>query len=163
MIPKLYIISRILNKKCKLMIYYAWIESLLRYGIEVYGLVYDSVIDRLQKIQNRIINTLFQNHNLRTDDLYKELNILKVRRLCEHVTILNNYYNKDFKPVSIHKASLLRKSSYRFDVIYPKNNFGKRQRSYRIPTLFNSLPERLFNIEGKGKMKKIVKSYLQEK
>jgi len=61
--PTLYHVKKYLNKNNRLKIYHAWIESILRYGIEIYGLAADTHLNRLQKTQNKIIKILFRETN----------------------------------------------------------------------------------------------------
>jgi hypothetical protein len=159
MLPKLYLLNRLLDKKTKLCLYYAWIESSLRYGIEVYGLTYSTDLDRLQKVQNKTLKTLFRNLNLKTRDLYKNLKILNIKNLCDYVIVVNNYFHRDFRKDTAHKTNLLRNTTYRYDVMRPKNDMGKRNRNYKIPMLFNSLPITLIGLEGKTIMKHEILNY----
>ena len=55
LIPKLYNLKMILDNKQKKIVYDAWICSILRYGIEIYGHTSDYLIQRLQRIQNKLV------------------------------------------------------------------------------------------------------------
>jgi len=128
-LPTLYHVRHMLDLKSKKMLYYAWIESLLRYGIEVYGFAANSYINRLQKAQNKIIKTLFKNSKkLKTIQLFTELNILTITQLRDYVTVYNNYFSQKFKTVSQSKIQFLRKTTYRYTVPFSRNEYGKRVR-----------------------------------
>ena len=87
--PKLYQIRHILNLENKKGVYFAWVESHLRYGIELYGFTSEENINRLQKIQNKIIKILFKNNEAQpTNELYKELKILNIKGLRNYVVLL---------------------------------------------------------------------------
>lgn len=73
------VIKNYLPKQCAKQLFTAHITSKIQYGIEVYGHTCNKNIKKLQVIQNRIIKTLFQKEwRMPTNDLHKELNLLKV-------------------------------------------------------------------------------------
>ena len=152
-------LNKILDKK-KLIVYYAWVESILRYGLEVYGTAFNTDIDRVQKIQNKVVKTLFRkNGMINNDDMYKKLGILKIRKLRDFITTLNNYYKPEFKKTCLIKSNLLRQSTYRYNVMHPRNEFGKRNRNYRIPMLFNLLPNNVMMGCRIAEVKKLLKAF----
>ena len=60
--PKLYQIRNSLNLKNRKIVYTAWEESYLMYGIEVYAFTTASLLQKLQKVQNKIVKILFKNN-----------------------------------------------------------------------------------------------------
>jgi hypothetical protein len=155
LMPSLYKLKHVLNKKNKLTIYYAWVESILRYGIEIFGYASKYYITRLQKLQNKIIKTLFKiNANISTEDLFKDLKILQVTQLRNLVVSLNNYFDNTFKAFSNSKRLYFRNSTYKFTVPQVRNEYGKRNRNYTVPMLFNNLPENvlIYNNKREGKI-----------
>src|SRR5207253_1542184 len=55
-LPKLYTLRNCLNDDNKKLVYDAWIESNIRYGLEVYGNASKTQMLRLQKAQNKAQN-----------------------------------------------------------------------------------------------------------
>jgi len=124
----LYKIKYLINDKNKKTLYYAWVESIFRYGIQLYGWAKKTYIDKIQKIQNKVVKILFKkkNTNVTNKDLYTKHNILNIRQLRDCVLVCDNYYSNEFKKVSVKKAALLRSSTYRFEVPFVMNDHGKK-------------------------------------
>ena len=161
MMPSLYRLKGILNTKIKRNLYFAWVESILRYGIEIYGQATESQLDRVQKTQNKIIKILFkEKDNASTEEIFTKNNILKIRQLRNSVIIYNNYFSPNFKQVSQHKSERFRPSTYKYNVPFAPNEYGKRIRNVVIPNLFNKLPNKMFNINSISRLKKELKLYL---
>ena len=96
MIPFFYKIKSLLNEKNKLIVYDAMVTSHLRYGIEVYGFAPLYQIDRLQKIQNKIVKVLFSKSTQykSSAQLLEEhniLNVIKLRDYCNKTSKLLQY------------------------------------------------------------------------
>jgi hypothetical protein len=159
--PSLYKLTSILDKRNKRSIYYAWIESILRYGIELYGFASETVLNKLQKVQNKIIKILFKDSKTvkKTDELYLELKILKIKQLRDFVVILNSFFDNKFKSVMESKSLYLRRSSYKYTVPFAKNDYGKKNRAYIVPKLFNGLPDCILNITKLNELKNKLRVY----
>jgi hypothetical protein len=149
--PKLYQIRNILNIKNKKVIYNAWIDSHLRYGLEIYG---HASISRLQKIQNKIVKILFKNNGTKsTSDIYKDLGILTLDRLRNYLVITKNYFD-------IVKRSKDPRTSLNLKLPRWRNFYGKRHTNYYIPSLFNKLPKTLINLKQYSEIKQKIKNWL---
>jgi hypothetical protein len=159
-LPKLYKIRNILNKKNKMIVYEAWIASYLRYGIEVYGFQAEYLINRLQKLQNKIIKVLFGNGNKTTEEIFKENKILKIIQLRDFIVITKNYFINTHKNIDVNKQERLRKNALRFEIPKWNNTYGKRNKGYYIPTIFNKLPKNALTLTSLGELKKILTELL---
>ena len=134
-----------------------------RYGIEIYGQASKTHIDRVQKVQNKIITILFKNKNTcTTSDIFKKHKILNIRKLRDFIIITKNYFDNTYKITSNTKAKILRETTYRHEVPSIRNDYGKQSRTYYIPKVFNKLPTNLININGIKKSKIEVKKFLLE-
>ena len=161
LMPSLYSLKYLLDKKTIKTIYFAWIESLLRYGIEVYGRAKDTQLEKLQKVQNKIIKIMFKkNPSMTTKDIFTKEQILNIKQLRDYITVCENYYSQNFKHITKDKAQMLRNSTYRYDVPLLKNDYGKQNRNFLVPSLFNKLPYELLNITGMTRVKKEIKLYI---
>jgi len=110
LMPSLYKLKYLLNNKTKLILYYAWVESIIRCGIEVYGQASKTQVDRVQKVQNKIIQILFKYSNtIKTTDLYKKHKILNIRQLRDQIIISNNYFNSSYKKTTDMKESNIKR------------------------------------------------------
>jgi len=157
--PKLYQIHHILNLENRKGVYFAWVESHLRYGIELYGFTSEDNINRLQKIQNKIIKILFKNNDVQpTNELYKELKILNIKGLRNYVVLLKNYFNV-FN--SIDKTVLnSRRVSLHLKAPLWRNLYGKRHTDFYIPELFNTLPKEMWFLPSFNNVKKSLHNWL---
>ena len=119
-------------------------------------------LDKLQKTQNIILKVLFKSKdsNITTKEIYTKYKILNIRQLRDHTIVCENYFEDRFKKINNTKVEILRPSTYRFTVPAIINNYGKNNREYLIPTLFNKLPMKLLQIEGISKAKKEIKNYM---
>ena len=67
---------------------YAFIYSRLKYGIEVYGTCADYLINKLQVMQNKLLNLLLRLHpRTSTNDLHRNLNVLKLNDIYQTNTL----------------------------------------------------------------------------
>ena len=78
-----YAISNNLTVQAANSLYYSFAHSIISYLLLFSGSTFDSYLDRVQTIQNKIVRNLFANkiahHN--TIELYKKLRILKVKEM----------------------------------------------------------------------------------
>jgi hypothetical protein len=152
--PKLYQVRDYIDFKTKKLIYDAWIESHLRYGLEIYGFANTSLIHRLQKTQNRIVKILFTNYK-KSEDIYKKLNILKITQLRNYVIILKNFF--DYKIYKVYPSNL---RFGKFQIPLWRNEYGKRNSCFYLPSIFNTLSDSLLRINNYNELKKILKPML---
>jgi hypothetical protein len=154
--PKLYQLRNIIDNKTKKLIYEAWVESHLRYGLEVYGFAPKYLIQRLQRTQNRIVNILFNTFN-NTNEIYIKMNILKIDQLLNYILFVNNYFT--FRGEKIHHENL---RFGKFLVPLWKNEYGKRNSKFYLPKIFNLLPDDLLSINNYSTLKKTIKGMLMD-
>ena len=73
----IYYLEKLLNKN-QIKDIYAYVYPYIKYGIELYGSCCKNMMNRLQRQQNMILKMLYKKDRLyRTNDLYKELELLK--------------------------------------------------------------------------------------
>jgi hypothetical protein len=162
LLPKIYQINNILNTHQKKIVYEAWIGSLLRYGLEIYGNTSEYLINRLQTIQNKFVKVMFgnkYNENKRTKQIFKEKNILKIKELHSFIIITKNYFRNKYK-ITSKNVNRLREGKRRYEVPKWNNLYGKRRQLWYIPELFNDLPQELLNHVKLGDLKLALKKYL---
>ena len=148
MLPFFYHIKTVLNNKNKQIVFDAMVTSHLRYGIEVYGFASAYQLERLQKVQNKLVKVLFLKNNqyIPTNLLFKEHNILTVTKLRDYIILLNNYFNHQHKQKDDFKLNFLRDKTVRYKIPLIKNQNGLKCKNHYIPTLFNNLPPQLNNL-----------------
>jgi hypothetical protein len=90
---------------------------------------------------------------------YKKKKIMKVRQLRDCVIILNNYFKAEHKIHSDIKQMYFRETTYRYDVPFARNQYGKRTRKHKIPTIFNEIPAELLQLKKIKEVKKRLLNY----
>ena len=76
-------------------IYYTLIYSRIKYGITLYGQAGTKRLKRVQTLQNQLLKVLLgKKYRFPTDNLHRELNILKVKDITnqEILTFVHNYF-----------------------------------------------------------------------
>jgi Reverse transcriptase (RNA-dependent DNA polymerase) len=167
-----YKLKDILPVACLSKLYYAFIYPHILYGIEVYANASKSVLDKLCKLNNKLLRILLRK-KLATPviDLYVAMNILPIPILHEmqllvfihkctfHKYILPEIFINYFVQNNvIHDHNTRRK--FGLHVISVKSTFGQRCSLYRGSKLWNSLPDCLRLSSSVAVFKKNLKLYL---
>ena len=85
LLPIIYSLRNILTTNKKIIIYHALILSKINYAIQIYGKKDTTLIQNLQKVQNRLLKILFNKHRLyKTDKLYNEYRLLKINEQAKN-------------------------------------------------------------------------------
>jgi hypothetical protein len=154
--PKLYSIRNILNDKNKKMVYNAWIEPYLLYAIDIYGNARQNQLLRLQKIQNKILKTLFRQSKI--IDIRTKWGMLDVQGLFIYRNIIKNYFKLQKELETQKSLSKLRKEHITLPLW--RNKYGKMNSKYFLTNMFNELPSRLKKLNSYNKLKNELKLFL---
>jgi hypothetical protein len=158
MLPKMYRLRKILNIKHKKVIYDAWIRSILSYGIESYGHTSEYLIDKLQRVQNKIVKILFETKNKeRTLELYKNNKIFKINELRDYIIMTKNYYSNQYK-TKTKNTDRIRLNKRKFELPLWNNVYGKRRKEWYIPYIFNNLKDNMLNYQSLKEFKDEIKN-----
>lgn len=137
---RLYYLKGIGSKKLLRSVYQAMFESVLSYGITVWGLASEYLIDSIQRVQNKAMKTICNN----SDNGFKDLNLLNVKQLVFYKLIINNYHlikreTDEDRPNTRAKT--------RGDVTSDRftNKYGYRRRNVIVNKNYNKLPENIRN------------------
>lgn len=176
---QLYQINALVPADIKLTIYHALVESILRYGITVWGGTSTCYKEALQATQNKIIKMIYKGYDImhlekdsntlakgikycndNVNSMYEKLGILNLNNLYRYVLIINNYFSGKH---NIHKNYAHRMdkryvTNYHVPNYY--NNYGKNVMSVKIPMTLNGLPHSLKKIESIRELKINTKNYL---
>jgi hypothetical protein len=157
-------LSRILTPDLVKQIYYAYIQSLLQYGIIAWGGGYKTVLSPLSIIQKIIIKTALNRPRMySTDALFQEFKVSTVTQLYIKTLILYIYKRKSTLFCNIEHNYLTR-SAINVGIIAPKliKTFTSTSSHYKINILFPKLPEniRCPETERISSFKKIVSKWM---
>lgn len=133
-------------------IYYAFVHPHILYGIELYGNTYPTYLDKLSKLNNKLIRIL-QNKPIKTPvhEMYKDYNTLPITSLHIQQILLFVYkvkYNSNLMPDlfndyfitnnSVHNYETRSQSKLHYHSI--NSSFGSRSLKFKGCCLFNRLP-----------------------
>lgn len=151
------------NIKLRQNVYRALGESILRYGLTVYGSCSAGRIKGINKVIIRILNNIAygsQYDTLESQKKFEALGILPFEKLFQFVTITKHYYaNNDFKKL-LNTKPLRHTERYALPRIH--TNYGKRMRNYYIPHHFNQLPQELTCLTSITEVKRTIKNWCFE-
>lgn len=143
-------------------VYYSLVQSKVEYGLACWGGVYESVINRIVKIQKHILRVIFFKPRISSSwPIFVNCKILPFRHLY-YFKVLNLLYsrsgNRGFK---INKHYNCRSNSQRFYVLpRTRKEHFRRYLLLMAPFLFNQLPENIRKCEKKYEFLKEVKKWL---
>ena len=160
-LPKLYFLKNSLNLKNKKILFDALIQSQIRYAIEVYGFASLTNLNRLQKLQNKTVKILFANkYCYKSQEIFKKYEIMRVQQLRDFTIIKKDFYKMK---TMRNEKKLNKKYDTKTTYVLPGktiNNFGQRREQFYIPQLINKLPEKLWDLDKIGEIKKFTKNWL---
>ena len=136
-------------------VYFAFVHPHLLYGVELYGTANSTSLDKLVKLNNKILRILqFKDKKSHVSELYINFNTLQINSLCDMqlLSLVNKFYHhKDLLP-TIYKDYFTSNSSVHthntrlkegLHVERYRTNYGQKTIKYRGPKLWNSLPQSL--------------------
>jgi len=153
----------IFSRKYLFVIYKALVETVLQYGIVVWGGMYNNLIEPLIILQKLILKILlFKDRQYPTELLYIDANVLDLRGLYILKCLKFAYKNPSLKPPISHRLATRSRSQNAVDV--PRASRAKNQRfiTYLAPLFFNHLPYELRQINNFSLFVRRVSEFLLE-
>lgn len=93
--------------------------------------------------------------------IYKQLDVQPLRELLDMNIILKHHFNDEYKQKHIQSGELRPKKL--FDEPFVRTKYGKVVRSYYVPRLYNTLPQKIVQITKLSTLKKDLKMLFCEK
>lgn len=158
---------------CLTKVYYAFVHSHILYGIEAYANTYNSHLNKLQRLNDKLLRILFSKEfNSNVTDVYQLIGSLPVVKL-------HNFQVLSFVKKSIHCKCLIpsifhdyyrfatdvhcqntRNNKLNLFLCSVRNNCGKRNFTFKGAKLWNSLPNDIRLCDSYFTFKKMVKQWL---
>lgn len=136
-------------------VYFALIESHIRYGLLTWGRTSLTYLNKINKILDQCSNIIKPMHNVNINDKNEPL-FMNIQQLHFNLYILANYFENEHKIK--YRAKHETRNSDRLimptDVV---NLYGNQQRRYLTPFYFNSLPSKLKTITSYATLKEELK------
>ena len=159
-------------KHCLRKLYYAFVYPHIMYGIEIYANTCYSALDKLCKLNNKLLRILL-NATIETPvlELYKSFDLLAIPVLFEFkllVFVFDCLYRRQYSPEifhnyfqvnsDFHDHNTRQRSNLHFESV--QSSSGQRQTSFCASKFWNSLPQPLKNYTCRNSFKKALKQYL---
>ena len=152
-------------------IYFAFVYPYITYGLEIYGNTCASYLDKITKLNNKILRIL-QRKGRRccTNCFYIQYNTLPpVQLFAYHVINLVHkmVYSPDILPPIFHQYFILNRSIHQHSTRYNKlymsqslSHFERRSLKYKGPQLWNRLPNDITDITSPKSFSNSLKMHL---
>lgn len=140
LIYKFYSIREILNKQLLILVYKGIVESLLRYGLVVWGGLYQNALSHLSIAQNYILKVIFRKNRRFSTALLYSREVFDVRSLYCLSTCIYVHKSDKFKNFISHQYQT--RSNVNKHLETPVASTTKKLRSifYLAPKMYNLLP-----------------------
>ncbi|CAK1599095.1 unnamed protein product [Parnassius mnemosyne] len=167
-LSKFYQLKNVLNKKTLKIVYFALADSLMSYGLLVYGRTFITYLRDIKDIQIRLIKFLVSknikdNCNKDYDKLFSICKIIPIDKKVEYLIGLEYYYNEKYKVNVKNKYNTHRVRENK--LVLPKitNYYGKRTSKYLVAKVFNKIDLLREKVKiSKGALKKKLKNIIQD-
>ena len=169
----LYRSSKILPKHCLITLYYSMIQSVIDYGLTIWGQTSQHNLLRIQKFQNRAarICTGYFDHNISSLVLIRQLRWLTVKERRDFLTAVlmfkctnntaPNYLCDMFTYVSdVHNVNTRNTNNGNLYVPQPSTSYYTKSLSVNGAKLWNSLPLDIKNVHNVNIFKMKYKEFL---
>jgi len=143
---KFYILRQSLTKDCIIRVYRSLVESILTYGLSVWGAATKQTMQPLEVTQKRVLKiALFKDKRFSSDNLFQEAKVLNLHKLYIKSVVRLLSTNKIPKDTATHSYTTRFVSNEL--LITQTINFAAVQRSllFTAPRTYNALPLHLKN------------------
>lgn len=161
-------LSPYMNDKCRKMIYYSYIVSVLTYTMPIWSNTSQHNLNRLQRLQNKAIKSIYNlDNHTPTETLFKKfpyMNILKLKyfECCKFLFKIQNKLIKSKinlrKRAEIHGRNLRNANTFSNNML--RTNKGKQSPVYSSTVLFNELPQTIASTTNFKKFVKELEQYI---
>lgn len=161
LLPTFFQIRNIYTSSLKKSLYYALVESNIRYGIITWGSAYSNAVLPLEILQRTLIKVLYVKNRLySTERLFAETGLLTIRNLYYHESLSYIHSHTSlFECVApTHGTRIqLRKE---FKLMAPTKEIVKRTLGYTGLKKYNHLPIELINTINMSKFKLLLRKHI---
>lgn len=159
-IRKFYILRDILRKTLLIQVYKAFIESLIRYAIIIWGGTYKTTMNQLNVAQNYILRIIYRRNKLHpTVDLYSE-DVLNVRSMYILNTCIYVHKRNRLKTYVNHIYDTRAKRDKQLQIPNSSRNINQKFLNYLAPKIYNLIPSEIRDISKTDKFKVACRLYI---
>ena len=167
-----YKLTSFIPKEALCKLYYAFVFPYINFGVEVYANCSKTAIDKLNKINNKLLRILLdKNYDTPNIELYRSFNVLPIPLLHEFklLELIHKFYHHNhllpeifqgyfITNNSIHQYSTRNKHNLHISTV--NSSMGQRCSVYRGSKYWNDLPDYFKSISSVFLFKKNIKNYL---
>lgn len=153
----LYRIRSYAPTKIKEMIAHALGYSHIRYGICCFFNCSGFWKHKIDSLLKSILKSVAYNQT--TDNLFRDLEMPDFESLFRSTIVMRYFWSNDFRE-PVHKSVALRRHP-KYVVPQTRTRYGKGQRRYYIPHLFNNLPSAVMDQTNLSGLKKALKAMIE--
>ena len=139
--------------KFRRQVYLSYIQSRIHYGIELYGTASQLLLGNLQIMMNKLLKVLYnKDRYYRTNDLFRELNVLKLNDLSKLATLklvhkfMHTHTDEMFENYFVYRQSLHQlgiRNRYLLNVPRTNKNMAATSIKVRGAQLWNNIEQDL--------------------
>lgn len=165
---KIYILRNRIPYTVRLNIYNALVESIISYGLSSYGRTFSSYLDKIYRLQVRLLKLIVPNSikkEFKCDaELFTVCKVLPVHAKFKYHMLKEQYFRTEIQHVISHPKITRQITNRMLKKPLFNNFYGRRTSEYIIPDLINNLPQEwkdsltpanIANILKKGMLEKL--------
>ena len=141
--------------------YKALVESILNYGITIYGQASRYLIQKLQHTQNRVIRHFRQR--VGGEERYSiNAEILNIKQLFIKRIVINYRCEMQAWERVNHVQTTRAKTRGSFKIGSFANKYGERSKCVRVKRIFNQIPQDILNIQCQATFKREIDKWIRD-
>lgn len=161
MIHKFYILRSFLSKKVLVVVYKAFVESLLRYGVLIWGGMYENGLYKLNVVQKHILKLIFRKNKLYPSNLLFSEEVTNIRTI--YLNTVCNFFHKNsvflLRPVN-HIYDTRANTGRHYQIPSSRTNINLRFACFIAPKVLNMLPDSIRCLQNIKRFKIECKRYI---
>lgn len=162
LIHKFYQLKDLLSKNMLVLVYKSLVESLLRYGLLVWGALYANSLKTLSTVQNYILKIIFKKKRCYPTRLLYGRNISNIRSLYFHTLTTYTYKKEHLKNAVSHKIATRSMTRNLLNVPASNKNVISRFAYCLASKAYNLLPLDIRNIKYYKRFSHQCKIYIND-
>lgn len=146
LVHKFFVLRKFMSRQLLLVVYKSLVESVLRYGILVWGGLYGNALHPLKVVQNFILRVILRKDKTYPTSLLYNNDILSVRLLYFHVNCLFIFKNRSSKNYPSHCYKTRYITNMYLTTPQCHKDASSRFTTTIAPKIFNTLPSEIRNL-----------------
>lgn len=155
----MYALKNYVNGTVLKIVYKALFESIMRYGVQVWGGTGAVHLSKLVNLQMRALKLIIRDRNFSNSKLLDCCNTQTPSGFYKYYHLVSNFCVNEYKQIVVSGYEIRRK---KYNVPRTFNSYGEKTMRCLVPKLYNALPNSISELESIGEFKKAVSLWLRE-